>query len=150
MLYLLCFSPSWYIERFVYYLASLPLICLSNIFRYCPGCKNHQQASKKLDLWRLPEILIIHLKRFSYSRSLKNKLETYVDFPIDNLDLSAYIACKNGNLSNRYMLYAISNHYGSMGGGHYTAFVHVSGVLLGFNFIVLNLPLLGHSWVANG
>ncbi|KAF8403395.1 hypothetical protein HHK36_011497 [Tetracentron sinense] len=90
---------------------------------YCPGCKKHQQASKKLDLWRLPEILVIHLKRFSYSRFMKNKLETFVDFPIDDLDLSSYIAHKNGHLSNRYMLYAVSNHYGSMGGGHYTAFV---------------------------
>ncbi|KAJ0084359.1 hypothetical protein Patl1_30249 [Pistacia atlantica] len=93
---------------------------------YCPGCKNHRQASKKLDLWRLPEILVIHLKRFSYSRFLKNKLETYVDFPIDNLDLSTYVAHKNGKLSNQYMLYAVSNHYGSMGGGHYTAFVHLA------------------------
>lgn len=94
---------------------------------FCPGCKEHRQASKKLDLWRLPEILVIHLKRFSYSRFLKNKLETYVDFPIENLDLSSYIAFKNHHFSNRYMLYAVSNHYGSMGGGHYTAFVHHGG-----------------------
>ncbi|KAK2999764.1 hypothetical protein RJ639_022747 [Escallonia herrerae] len=94
---------------------------------YCPGCKKHCQATKKLDLWRLPEILVIHLKRFSYSRFLKNKLEIYVDFPVHDLDLSTFIAYKNGNLSNRYMLYAISNHYGGMGGGHYTAFVHHGG-----------------------
>ncbi|MED6106190.1 hypothetical protein PIB30_002642 [Stylosanthes scabra] len=53
---------------------------------YCPTCKKPQQASKKLDLWRLPEILVVHLKRFSYSRYLKNKLETFVDFPINDLD----------------------------------------------------------------
>ncbi|XP_057752605.1 ubiquitin carboxyl-terminal hydrolase 8 [Arachis stenosperma] len=93
---------------------------------YCPSCKKHRQASKKLDLWRLPEILVIHLKRFQYSRYMKNKLETYVDFPVDNLDLSAYISHRNGK-SYQYMLYAISNHYGSMGGGHYTAFVHHGG-----------------------
>ncbi|XP_059668642.1 ubiquitin carboxyl-terminal hydrolase 8-like [Cornus florida] len=90
---------------------------------YCPKCKNHQQASKKLDLWRLPEILVIHLKRFFYSRFLKNKLETFVDFPIDNFDLSSYIVCKDSRVSHHYMLYAVSNHYGSMGSGHYTAFV---------------------------
>ncbi|XP_073066317.1 ubiquitin carboxyl-terminal hydrolase 8-like [Primulina eburnea] len=94
---------------------------------YCPVCKKHCQASKKLDLWRLPEILVIHLKRFSYSRYLKNKLETFVDFPIHDLDISAYIDQKGGQSSNRYILYAISNHYGSMGGGHYTAFVHHGG-----------------------
>ena len=101
---------------------------LSSNVRYCPGCKKHCQAIKKLDLWRLPEILVIHLKKFSYSRFSKNKLETYVDFPIDNFDLSPYIAQSNGMSCNRYMLYAVSNHYGSMGGGHYTAFVHVGGV----------------------
>lgn len=90
---------------------------------YCPRCKKPQQARKKLDLWRLPEILVIHLKRFSYSRFLKNKLETFVDFPIDDLDLSNYIAYQNSHLSNRYMLYAVSNHYGGMGAGHYTAYV---------------------------
>ncbi|KAJ4971619.1 hypothetical protein NE237_004718 [Protea cynaroides] len=94
---------------------------------YCPGCKKHQQASKKLDLWRLPEIFVIHLKRFSYSCFLKNKLETFVDFPIHDLDLSIYIAHNNSYLSNRYVLYAVSNHYGGMGGGHYTAFVHHGG-----------------------
>ena len=102
-------------------------------FRYCPSCKQHRQASKKLDLWRLPEILVIHLKRFSYTHSAKNKLETYVDFPVDDLDLSTHLSYKNGQLSHRYMLYAISNHYGSMGGGHYTAFIHVRDVFSPFS-----------------
>ncbi|XP_022744200.1 ubiquitin carboxyl-terminal hydrolase 8-like isoform X2 [Durio zibethinus] len=90
---------------------------------YCPRCKKPRQANKKLDLWRLPEILVIHLKRFSYSRFFKNKLETYVDFPIHDLNLSNYISHIDGQISNCYQLYAISNHYGGMGGGHYTAFV---------------------------
>ncbi|KAH1070983.1 hypothetical protein AAZX31_03G183800 [Glycine max] len=90
---------------------------------YCPNCKNPQQASKKLDLWRLPEILVVHLKRFSFSRYFKNKLETFVDFPINDLDLSTYVAHGNNQSSNRYVLYAISCHYGGLGGGHYTAFV---------------------------
>ena len=94
--------------------------------RYCPSCKKHQQACKKLDLWRLPEVLVIHLKRFSFSRFLKNKLEVFVDFPIHDLDLSDYIAYKTKQTTHRYSLYAISNHYGNMGGGHYTAYVYVS------------------------
>ncbi|KAL3536010.1 hypothetical protein ACH5RR_004471 [Cinchona calisaya] len=90
---------------------------------YCPSCKIHKQASKKLDLWRLPEILVIHLKRFSYNRFSKNKLETFVDFPIDDFDISNYMVHKNSQVSHRYMLYAISNHLGCMGSGHYTAFI---------------------------
>lgn len=96
--------------------------------RYCPSCKRPRQASKKLDLWRLPEILVVHLKRFSYSRIIKNKLETYVDFPVEDFDLSTYMSHKDSHLCNRYTLYAISNHYGGMGGGHYTAFVDVSAI----------------------
>ncbi|KAL5766085.1 hypothetical protein ACOSP7_016702 [Xanthoceras sorbifolium] len=88
---------------------------------YCPGCKEHRQATKKLDLWMLPDILVFHLKRFSYSRYMKNKLDTFVNFPIHNLDLSKYMKSKSGE-SYVYELYAISNHYGGLGGGHYTAY----------------------------
>jgi ubiquitin carboxyl-terminal hydrolase 4/11/15 len=73
----------------------------------------------------LPDILVFHLKRFSYSRYLKNKLDTFVDFPVHNLDLSKYVKQKDGQ-SYTYELYAISNHYGGLGGGHYTAFAKVN------------------------
>jgi len=78
------------------------------------------------------------LKRFSYDRYFKNKLETFVDFPVDELDFSTYIAHRYSQLSNCYILYAISNHYEGLGGGHYTASVHVSGVssVLGFYLFI--------------
>lgn len=95
--------------------------------RYCPQCKEHRQASKKLDLWRLPDVLVIHLKRFSYSRWLKNKLDTFVDFPIHNLDVSKYVKTKDSSEGTyMYELYAISNHYGGLGGGHYSAYSKVT------------------------
>lgn len=97
--------------------------------RYCPRCKEHRQATKKLDLWKLPDILVVHLKRFSYSRYLKNKLDTFVNFPIGNLDLSKYVKSKDGQ-SHVYELYAISNHYGGLGGGHYTAYAKVKIILI--------------------
>ncbi|KAK9275736.1 hypothetical protein L1049_023004 [Liquidambar formosana] len=90
---------------------------------YCPSCKEHRQATKKLDLWRLPEILVFHLKRFSYSRYLKNKLDTFVNFPVHSLDLSKYVKSNDASSqSHVYELYAISNHYGGLGGGHYSAY----------------------------
>ncbi|URE22783.1 ubiquitin carboxyl-terminal hydrolase, partial [Musa troglodytarum] len=92
---------------------------------YCPRCKEQRQASKKLDLWRLPEVLVIHLKRFSFSRSTKHKLETFVNFPIHDLDLTNYVAHKKGSQRQIYELYALSNHYGSMASGHYTAHIKV-------------------------
>lgn len=95
---------------------------------YCPACKEHRQATKKLDLWRLPEILVFHLKRFSYSRYLKNKLDTFVNFPVRNLDISKYVMSKDDPpQSHVYELYAISNHYGGLGGGHYSAYAKLEG-----------------------
>lgn len=94
---------------------------------YCPTCKEHRQATKKLDLWRLPEVLVAHLKRFSYNRWYKNKLDTYVNFPIQNLDLKGYVKNKDSAAeSYMYELYAVSNHFGGLGGGHYTAYAKVN------------------------
>ncbi|CAN1139102.1 Ubiquitin carboxyl-terminal hydrolase 9 [Linum perenne] len=101
---------------------------------YCPNCKEHRQATKKLDLWMLPEILVVHMKRFSYSRFLKNKLNTFVDFPIHNLDLSKYVKQKDDEKSCTYDLYAISNHYGGLGGGHYTAYAKLIDENRWYNF----------------
>ncbi|XP_037049322.1 ubiquitin carboxyl-terminal hydrolase 15-like [Bradysia coprophila] len=89
---------------------------------YCPTCKKHQQATKKFDLWEVPNVLIIHLKRFSYSRHWRDKLDTSVDFPITGLDMGAHVLHNPDKKSILYDLIAVSNHYGSLGGGHYSAY----------------------------
>lgn len=101
---------------------------------FCPQCNERRQASKKLDLWRLPEVLVIHLKRFSYSRSMKHKLETFVNFPIHDLDLTKYVANKNLSQPQLYELYALTNHYGGMGSGHYTAYIKLLEENRWYNF----------------
>ena len=45
------------------------------------------QADKKLDLWHLPEVLVVHLKRFYYTRTHKQKLDTQVGE--DSVDVKA-------------------------------------------------------------
>ena len=85
---------------------------------YCSKCKAHQPSTKKFDLWSLPPVLVIHLKRFSYSRSYRDKIDTQVEFPLTELDLSSYLLNKNVNKTTKYNLVAVSNHYGSLGGGH--------------------------------
>uniref|UniRef100_A0A8C5FPH0 Ubiquitin carboxyl-terminal hydrolase 4 n=1 Tax=Gadus morhua TaxID=8049 RepID=A0A8C5FPH0_GADMO len=84
---------------------------------YCPTCKKHQQATKKFDLWSLPRLLVVHLKRFSYNRCWRDKLDTVVDFPIRDLDMSEFV-CDPKAEPYVYDLIAVSNHYGGMGGGH--------------------------------
>ncbi|XP_010613874.1 ubiquitin carboxyl-terminal hydrolase 4 isoform X2 [Fukomys damarensis] len=88
---------------------------------YCPNCKKHQQATKKFDLWSLPKILVVHLKRFSYNRYWRDKLDTVVEFPVRALNMSEFV-CDPSARPYVYDLIAVSNHYGAMGVGHYTAY----------------------------
>ncbi|CAJ1049426.1 ubiquitin carboxyl-terminal hydrolase 8 [Xyrichtys novacula] len=88
---------------------------------FCRHCKAHRDSTKKLEIWKVPPILLVHLKRFSYEGRWKQKLQTYVDFPLDCLDLSQYVIGPKQNLK-RYNLYGLSNHYGGLDGGHYTAY----------------------------
>ncbi|XP_066212303.1 ubiquitin carboxyl-terminal hydrolase 11 isoform X1 [Saccopteryx leptura] len=92
---------------------------------YCPSCKQHQLATKKLDLWALPETLIIHLKRFSYTKFSREKLDTLVEFPIRDLDFSEFVIKPQNESAPelyKYDLIAVSNHYGGLRDGHYTTF----------------------------
>ena len=108
---------------------------------YCPRCKKHQQATKKFDLWRVPDILAVHLKRFSNSRAFRDKIDTFVDFPIQGLDLTSLVGERKvgqrlaesgidieglgiGNIEEPliYDLYAVDEHLGGLGGGHYRAY----------------------------
>eukprot|EP00347_Sterkiella_histriomuscorum_P003013 403365930 len=87
----------------------------------CPKCKINQRASKKIDIWKLPSILIVHLKRFEFHEKRYGKINDYVDFPLHNLNLTPYVS-KLQREKPIYDLFAVSNHEGYLGGGHYYAF----------------------------
>ncbi len=58
----------------------------------CPSCKRRCAGStKKLDLWRLPDVLVVHIKRFIYNRRIKRKVDILVDFPVKDFDLSSWL-----------------------------------------------------------
>uniref|UniRef100_A0A8C5AV89 ubiquitinyl hydrolase 1 n=1 Tax=Gadus morhua TaxID=8049 RepID=A0A8C5AV89_GADMO len=59
---------------------------------YCSKCKTHRLATKKLDLWRLPPILIVHLKRFHFVNGRWIKSQKIVKFPRESFDPSAFLA----------------------------------------------------------
>ncbi|KAJ2797448.1 hypothetical protein H4S07_005944, partial [Coemansia furcata] len=88
---------------------------------FCGKCQEHQQATKKFDLWRVPEILVVHLKRFQHSRAWRDKLDALVDFPLEGLDLTQTVVGPNGG-ELIYDLHSVCNHFGGLGGGHYTAY----------------------------
>lgn len=108
---------------------------------YCPRCKKHQQATKRFDLWNVPDVLVVHLKRFSNSRILRDKIDTFVDFPLDGLDLTSMVGQRKvatrlaeagedlkalglGDTEEPlvYDLFAVDEHLGGLGGGHYRAY----------------------------
>ncbi|KAF4521186.1 hypothetical protein B566_EDAN010648 [Ephemera danica] len=116
---------------------------------HCPYCNRKQEVVKKLGLWSLPDILVIHLKRFRQSSKQRStaKLTTLVDFPLYGFDMSPHLAQRpragteapsvpggigwspwkrprrhpSRHEDNVYDLYAICNHHGQdLQGGHYT------------------------------
>uniref|UniRef100_A0AAY4EG93 ubiquitinyl hydrolase 1 n=1 Tax=Denticeps clupeoides TaxID=299321 RepID=A0AAY4EG93_9TELE len=95
---------------------------------YCPKCQQHREASKQLLLWRLPNVLIIQLKRFSFRSFIwRDKINDMVDFPVRNFDLSKFCIGQKEDVQQPpiYDLYAVINHYGGMIGGHYTAYARL-------------------------
>ena len=85
---------------------------------YCNVCKEHVLPKIKMDIYYLPKILIICFKRF-IKGSLEKNIEN-IDFPIDNFDMKDLMIGPDKDHSV-YDLFAVSQHYGSAGGGHYTA-----------------------------
>ncbi|XP_052454758.1 ubiquitin carboxyl-terminal hydrolase 43-like [Carassius gibelio] len=103
----------------------------------CPHCKQMQQGMVKMSLWTLPDILILHLKRFRQVGKRRNKLSTLIRFPISGLDMTPHVVKRSQSMKNLapwpstwkhgdtdflYDLYAVCNHHGGMHGGHYTAY----------------------------
>ncbi|EIW79313.1 cysteine proteinase [Coniophora puteana RWD-64-598 SS2] len=120
---------------------------------YCPKCKKHQQATKKFTLWNAPDILVVHLKRFSNSRAMRDKIDALVDFPIEALDLTDMVGerkatrrlaesgvdvqtlgLENDDDPLLYDLFAVDEHLGGLGGGHYRAYAHHYGTDKWYHF----------------
>jgi ubiquitin carboxyl-terminal hydrolase 4/11/15 len=94
---------------------------------YCSKCQKHVRAWKQFHLYKAPPILIIHLKRFSYTAQSythrRDKINSHVDFPLEGLDLTEFVPHCSDDEKPIYDCYAISNHFGGCGGGHYTAYI---------------------------
>ncbi|CAK9786673.1 hypothetical protein CC85DRAFT_288603 [Cutaneotrichosporon oleaginosum] len=106
---------------------------------HCAHCKAPRKATKALTLVRLPPVLLIQLKRFSFAGRHWNRSDTPVIFPTTNLDLTRFVPRREPtgaeNLDDprtqigpfKYELYGVTNHSGTLSSGHYTAFVRDAG-----------------------
>jgi ubiquitin C-terminal hydrolase len=93
---------------------------------FCEKCGKLTIANKSIKLWKLPQFLIIQLKRFNYDLRSYEKINTRVIYPLDNFDVNEYVSHPKKDTSIRYDLVAVSNHWGSLLGGHYTTYGKMS------------------------
>lgn len=119
----------------------------------CPKCQRQTKLTKTIKLTRLPQVLIVHFKRFKLNeRGYFNKLDTFVTYPVNQeLDLTPFWTGRTGTAISdsqhlmtaqeeeeylkdiptrrqqppfRYKLYGVANHFGLMTTGHYTSYVY--------------------------
>ncbi|XP_047529813.1 ubiquitin carboxyl-terminal hydrolase nonstop [Vanessa atalanta] len=102
----------------------------------CSNCRAYRESTKQLTLETLPIVASFHLKRFEHSSQIDRKISAFVSFPAE-LDMTPFMsthrravdAADNNNApegifeDNRYSLFAVVNHLGSLDAGHYTAYV---------------------------
>ncbi|CAE6457007.1 unnamed protein product [Rhizoctonia solani] len=102
---------------------------------HCPKCKTARRAAKQLTFSRMPPV-----------SPFTDKLETLVEFPLKDLDLTNHMPQPlTPNMDKdglerfapqdpraqippyKYELYGVANHFGSLSSGHYTAFIKSRG-----------------------
>ena len=93
---------------------------------HCSKCKELRSALKTMELWQVPPILVVHLKRFQIDgRGRTSKVNSLITFDINNFDLKPFLLShKNYEHNSMYDLYAIVSHFGSISGGHYVSYCY--------------------------
>ena len=92
----------------------------------CETCKRKTESLKRISIHRLPEILVLHLKRFRHDGGYYggSKITKTVTFPVaSDFDLSPFVSdIQPPALSTKYRLCGFVVHMGSLSGGHYIAY----------------------------
>ncbi|KAF7591819.1 ubiquitin-specific protease doa4 [Aspergillus hancockii] len=110
----------------------------------CPYCKCERVATKQIIITRAPQILVIHFKRFSASKTQSaRKIHTPIEFPLHGLRMDDFVFSRpspetNGDPKSSmpqdttlatvppftYDAYGVLRHIGSsMSSGHYISLV---------------------------
>lgn len=91
----------------------------------CPKCDRKVDARKKIDLWKLPPILVLHLKRFEFDMKTFQfkKIDLLLKGP-NTMDMSPYVSSPQREKA-LYDVVAVANHHGAYGAGHYTAYCKI-------------------------
>ncbi len=92
----------------------------------CPKCKDLREGIQRMNLWRLPDLLIFHLKRFNCSARWREKITNKINFPLTGLNMKEWCDKQSPIMEGCgddcvYDLIGVVNHYGGMTSGHYIA-----------------------------
>ncbi|KAI6186637.1 Ubiquitin carboxyl-terminal hydrolase [Aphelenchoides besseyi] len=88
----------------------------------CEKCRCRQRTKRSTKIWKLPEVLVICLKRFAQNNADLYKNNTEIQ--IGDIDMKNYLDPQSPETFRRktkYQLYAITYHFGQLNGGHYTS-----------------------------
>ena len=88
----------------------------------CEQCKRAGPHSKKIDIVKLPPLLVLHLSRFYQDGNYTRKKQNSVHFDLAGVNMGKFALDNFDNKFSNFNLYAVSNHFGSLEGGHYTAY----------------------------
>ena len=86
---------------------------------FCEKCNEKTTFKKSFEIERFPKYLVLALKRFKYTKIYKQKIDTLITFPTNELDLQSF-SCKFQSYHPLFDLYAVVNHSGTLSGGHYS------------------------------
>ena len=89
----------------------------------CYKCNKRQHFYKNYQIDKMPLVLIITLKRFKYATMYNNKITTYISFPLTNYEIN----------NEKYDLYGVINHMGSLNSGHYTSTIKLENTWMHFD-----------------
>ena len=94
----------------------------SNSTWFCPHCQRNRQLTKENRILSLPQVLIIHLKRFDMESSSHRKIETFVKYPLE-LNMTKFLSSPTLGEEHVYDLIGVCLHSGSFERGHYIAYI---------------------------
>ena len=97
----------------------------------CEKCKKKTLFKKIMEIERLPQYLVLVLKRFKYILTNSIKIKNLIQFPLEDLPLQNYVSQKNINY--KYNLFGVINHSGNLEWGHYNSIFKINDYWLSFD-----------------
>lgn len=88
----------------------------------CDHCDKKTDAKKQMLIWEPPKTLMIQMKRFKHMGMSTSKNSSKVSFPLEGLKINTMFSDIHHYEECEYDLYAVTNHSGGLGGGHYIAY----------------------------